>query len=160
MVFFTRQLVGNAPTSTRQTTKHEEYVMHVYLQGSGLAGVVIADEEYPERAAHSLIHKMLDAFTDEFKESWRENTKDNSMDFSGWLRNALKMYADPGEADKLQKIDEELRKTTKIMHQVLEKAISRGEKLEDLAAKSSDLSDRSKMFLKNAKKANRCCSIQ
>ena len=38
-------------------------------------------------------------------------------------------------------------------------ALARGESLEDLAQKSSTISDQSKMFAREAAKMNRCCSI-
>ena len=37
--------------------------------------------------------------------------------------------------------------------------LQRGEKLDDLVAKSSDLSAQSKMFYTTAKKQNSCCSL-
>jgi synaptobrevin family protein YKT6 len=37
--------------------------------------------------------------------------------------------------------------------------LQRGEKLDDLVAKSSDLSAQSKMFYKSAKKQNSCCIV-
>ncbi len=37
--------------------------------------------------------------------------------------------------------------------------LERGEKLDDLVAKSSDLSTQSKMFYTSAKKQNSCCIV-
>jgi synaptobrevin family protein YKT6 len=41
----------------------------------------------------------------------------------------------------------------------VEQVLQRGEKLDDLVAKSSDLSAQSKMFYKSAKKQNSCCIV-
>jgi synaptobrevin family protein YKT6 len=41
----------------------------------------------------------------------------------------------------------------------LAQVLQRGEKLDDLVAKSSDLSAQSKMFYKSAKKQNSCCIL-
>ena len=35
-----------------------EYICHVYVRQDGLSGVVMADGEYPQRVAHSLINKV------------------------------------------------------------------------------------------------------
>ncbi len=78
------------------------------------------------------------------------------------------------EMDRLNKIEDEINSTKKILvminlvivlnnivvqYKTIDQAIQRGEKLEDLMMKSQDISDRSKVFLKEAKKANRCCVL-
>ena len=35
-----------------------EYMCHVYVRSDGLAGVLIADHEYPQRVAHTLLNKV------------------------------------------------------------------------------------------------------
>ena len=35
-----------------------EYICHVYVRSDNLSGVVIADHEYPQRVAHTLINKV------------------------------------------------------------------------------------------------------
>lgn len=39
---------------------------HVFVRGDNLAGVVISDQEYPNRVAHTLINKFLDDFSKQF----------------------------------------------------------------------------------------------
>ena len=43
-------------------------------------------------------------------------------------------------------------------HGTIESVLQRGEKLDDLVAKSEDLGLQSKTFYKTAKKTNACCS--
>ena len=45
-----------------------------------------------------------------------------------------------------------------IKHGTIESVLQRGEKLDDLVAKSEDLGLQSKTFYKTAKKTNACCS--
>uniref|UniRef100_A0A803VWG5 YKT6 v-SNARE homolog n=1 Tax=Ficedula albicollis TaxID=59894 RepID=A0A803VWG5_FICAL len=40
-----------------------EYLCHVYVRSDGLAGVVIADNEYPQRVCFTLLDKVLDEFS-------------------------------------------------------------------------------------------------
>ena len=40
-----------------------EFLCHVYHKHDGLVGVVIADQEYPKRAAHCLIARILEEFS-------------------------------------------------------------------------------------------------
>lgn len=35
---------------------------HIYVRADGLAGVLIADHEYPQRVAHTLLTKVLKTF--------------------------------------------------------------------------------------------------
>ena len=45
------------------------------------------------------------------------------------------------------------------MQKALTEILHRGEKIEDLVAKSDDLSAQSKMFYTQAKKQNSCCVV-
>jgi len=44
-------------------------------------------------------------------------------------------------------------------HNTIEAVLERGEKLDDLVAKSEGLSAQSKMFYKTARKTNSCCNF-
>ena len=65
---------------------------------------------------------------------------------------------DPVQADKLTKIQKDLDETKITLHQTIESVLQRGEKLENLVDKSSDLSMASQMFYKQARKSNSCCT--
>lgn len=62
------------------------------------------------------------------------------------LEPYLNKYKDPQEIDGLSKIQQELQETKIVLHQTIESVLERGEKLDDLVAKSAGLSDQSKMF--------------
>ncbi|KAL4345996.1 hypothetical protein AHAS_Ahas11G0334200 [Arachis hypogaea] len=68
-------------------------------------------------------------------------------------------FQDPHEADKLLKIQKDLDETKIILHQTIESVLARGEKLDSLVEKSSDLSAASQMFYKQAKQTNQCCTV-
>ncbi|XP_019170653.1 PREDICTED: VAMP-like protein YKT61 isoform X3 [Ipomoea nil] len=76
------------------------------------------------------------------------------------VRSAFSLLnQDPAEADKLLKIQRELDETKIILHKTIDSVLERGEKLDSLVEKSSDLSAASQMFYKQAKKTNQCCTI-
>ncbi|RDX78491.1 VAMP-like protein YKT61, partial [Mucuna pruriens] len=57
------------------------------------------------------------------------------------IRSAFSLLnQDPAEADKLLKIQRELDETKIILHQTIDSVLARGEKLDSLVEKSSDLS--------------------
>ncbi|XP_057767870.1 VAMP-like protein YKT61 isoform X2 [Salvia miltiorrhiza] len=76
------------------------------------------------------------------------------------VRSAFSLLnQDPAEADKLLKIQRELDETKIILHKTIESVLERGEKLDSLVDKSSDLSAASQMFYKQAKRSNQCCTV-
>lgn len=85
-------------------------------------------------------------------------------------------YQDPAQADSIMKIQKELDETKIVLHKTIESVLQRGEKIDDLVAKSDGLSAQSKMFystyrgvltfllmltiwIDQAKKQNSCCVL-
>ena len=77
--------------------------------------------------------------------------------YNGPLEGYLKRYQNPVEADLMMKVQSELDETKIILHNTISAVLERGEKLDDLVAKSEGLSMQSKTFYKTAKKTNACC---
>ena len=53
----------------------------------------------------------------------------------------------------------ELDETKVVLHKTIDSVLARGEKLDNLVDKSTDLSLASQMFYKQAKKQNQCCTM-
>jgi synaptobrevin family protein YKT6 len=62
------------------------------------------------------------------------------------LKEYIKKYQNPEEADSLMKIQKELDQTKIVMQKTIESVMERGEKIDDLVAKSDGLSAQSKLF--------------
>ena len=62
------------------------------------------------------------------------------------LKEYLTKYQDPQQADSILKIQKELDETKIVLHKTIESVLQRGEKIDDLVAKSDGLSAQSKMF--------------
>ena len=61
---FTSKIMADKTTpGSRQSVKEAEYMCHCYARDDSIAGICMADEEYPHRVAHTLISKILDDFT-------------------------------------------------------------------------------------------------
>ena len=58
----------------------------------------------------------------------------------------MKEYDEPEKADDLTKIQDELKETKAVLHKTIESVLARGEKLDDLVAKSDQLSFASRGF--------------
>ncbi|KAJ4907833.1 VAMP-like protein YKT61 [Raphanus sativus] len=159
LVFVGRTVASRTPPSQRQSVQHQEYKVHAYNR-NGLCVVGFMDDHYPLRSAFTLLNQVIDEYQKSFGETWK-SAKEDSTAKSSWsyLDDALTKFQDPAEADKLLKIQRELDETKIILHKTIDSVLARGEKLDSLVEKSSDLSSASQMFYKSAKKTNSCCTI-
>jgi synaptobrevin homolog YKT6 len=129
------------------------------MKSSGLGICAVMDnDKYPLRVMHRLLNSVLNEFIQNFPEIWKHSFNDYSIDWDKFNDKLIK-YQDPREADKLYSIKCNLDETTEIMYQNIENILARGEKIEDLVQRSSDLSKTSKKFYKTTRKMNRCCII-
>ncbi|XP_047323790.1 VAMP-like protein YKT61 [Impatiens glandulifera] len=157
IVFVGRTVAKRTPLGQRQSVQHEEYKVHSYNR-NGLCALGFMDDHYPVRSAFSLLNQVLDEYHKNFGESWRTILAENVQPWP-YLTESLTKFQDPAEADKLLKIQRELDETKIILHKTIDSVLARGEKLDSLVEKSSDLSAASQMFYKQAKKTNQCCTI-
>jgi synaptobrevin family protein YKT6 len=91
--------------------------------------------------------------------SWASAVTDNAFpDFKG-CESAIENWKNPAAKDKITAVH---AKTTQVKEQMvlaLDKVLARGERIDDLVAKSDDLSESSKQFYKKSKSLNSCCLI-
>lgn len=62
------------------------------------------------------------------------------------LKEFIEKYQDPQQADSIAKIQKELDETKYTIHETINSVLERGQKIDDLVAKSDGLSAQSKMF--------------
>ena len=157
--FAGRTCVQRTRAGCRQTIQLNEktpFVAHVYVRSDGLAGVVMADKEYPPRVAFTLITKELAAYEERVGVNWRQMAADQASE-PEYLQADLALYQEPAKADKLTAVQTQLDDIKDVMQTNLEQLMQRGETLDSLMAKSDDLGLASVQFYKQAKKANSCC---
>lgn len=157
LTFISRTIVKRTQPGQRQSVEQDQYLVHV-TNRSGLVAIAVMDKEYPSRSAFCVLGKMCDDYHERFGDSWRTVTEDDPKG-DGHLAEAIVRYQDPMEADKILKIQKELDDTKVVLHKTIDSVLARGEKLDNLVDKSTDLSLASQMFYKQAKKQNQCCAI-
>ncbi|TYZ57073.1 hypothetical protein PybrP1_003555, partial [[Pythium] brassicae (nom. inval.)] len=155
--FFSKTFIKRTGLGVRQSVQHEEYMCHVFVRRDGIAGIVVADQEYPPRVAFALLNKLLDEFEKDQHGAWKSHNGP-PLEWAP-LSTAIAEYQDPTKADKISAIQRELDDTTAVLSKTIENVLERGEKLDDLVSKSQDLSTQSKVFYKQAKKTNSCCVV-
>ena len=139
-------LKNTAPTSA--DWRNKDYTFHAYGRSEGVCGIIISDHQYPALVAHQLLSKVVDEFLSQHpRSSWANGTPQLSMPD---LRDYLSKYQDPQQADSIMKIQKELDETKIVLHKTIESVLQRGEKIDDLVAKSDGLSAQSKMFYRTS----------
>ena len=137
--------------------KETDYTFHAYGRTEGVAGIIISDHDYPALVAHQLLSKVVDEFLAKYpRSSWANSNP--TLSFPE-LKDYIVKYQDPQQADSIMKIQKELDETKIVLHKTIESVLQRGEKIDDLVAKSDGLSAQSKMFYTQAKKQNSCCVL-
>ena len=157
LTFISRTIVKRTQPGQRQSVEQDQYLVHVSNRG-GLVAIAVMDKEYPTRAAFSVLGKMSDDYVNRFGDSWKTVSGDDPRGNEG-LAAAIVAYQDPHEADKILRIQRELDETKIVLHKTIDSVLARGEKLDNLVDKSTDLSLASQMFYKQAKKQNQCCTM-
>lgn len=127
------------------------------MRTDGLCGCVTCDSEYPPRVAFSILTKLLEDFA-LFYPSWLTEKRNESIVWPQLDKELIK-YQDPANADQIMRIQRNLDETRDVLHNTIDSVLQRGEKLEDLVERSGELSSQSKLFYKEAKRANSCCAV-
>lgn len=158
MTFTSALLVERTSQGSRASVKEQEYLCHVYVRNDNLGAVVIADAEYPQRVCFTLLDKVLEEFSRQVDSIDWPSGNPETINYKA-LDIHLSKYQNPREADAMTKVQAELDETKIILHNTMESLLERGEKLDDLVAKSEHLGTQSKAFYKTARKQNSCCEI-
>lgn len=164
MTVFAKIAAERTMPSERNTIEKQGFLFHTYARPEGTCGVVITDDGYPAIVAQRLLSEILEEFlTRHSRSTWTTGSPNLDAglkaDTERQMRKYLAEYQDPQQVDGILKIQKELDDTKITLHKTFESVLQRGEKLDDLVEKSSELSTQSKMFYKQASKQNSCCAL-
>eukprot|EP01120_Amphizonella_sp_Union-15-10_P015100 TRINITY_DN7652_c0_g1_i1.p1 TRINITY_DN7652_c0_g1~~TRINITY_DN7652_c0_g1_i1.p1 ORF type:complete len:202 (-),score=26.03 TRINITY_DN7652_c0_g1_i1:121-726(-) len=158
-LFVAREVIQRSAPGELQGVQHKEYICYSRVTAEGLGVVAVADEEYPKRVAFDFLRKASELFTSKQSlDSWSKIDKDTNFTVPG-MQELFNQYQNPKEADKIMKIQSDIDETKNVLLKSIDNLLERGQKLEDLAQKSNDLSFQSKAFVNQAEKMNKCCII-
>ncbi|KAJ2156599.1 palmitoyltransferase [Coemansia sp. RSA 552] len=157
MRFFSTTIAERTEVGQRQGISEGEYMGYVYRSQPLLSTVVITDKEYPEMVAMELATKLAREFEQQHSAAAIERAT-GGVGFPA-VQEYLAKYQDPQQANTILKVQKELDETKQVLHKTIEGVLERGEKLDTLVDRSTELSNQSKMFYKTAKKTNSCCIV-
>ncbi|KAL9130236.1 MAG: hypothetical protein Q9217_001529 [Psora testacea] len=158
MSLFSKTVAERTKPGQRQDVEEKSYTFHAYGRTEGVAGIIITDADYPALVAHQLLSKVVDEFLSRYPRSSFSSPKPPTLPLPQ-LKEYIEKYQDPQQADSILKIQKELDETKIVLHKTIESVLERGEKIDSLVEKSDGLSAQSKMFYKQAKSQNSCCTI-
>jgi synaptobrevin family protein YKT6 len=162
--FAGREVVKRTPIGQRQSTEHLNYRCHTYVSEDCIGVAVLSTYEYPHRVAHDLITIVFERFCDTNyyrTNSTRFASQTRDLDFKGFdstMNELLEQYRAPEKVDNILMIHNELEETKGIILNSLDKLLDRGDRLDDLLDRTSDLSFATKQFAKRADDLNKCCT--
>lgn len=160
--FAIKEIYSRTELMKPKTVYHENYYVHAFqISPKGMGAVMVTDDEYIPRVAFSVIKKCFDEFINEMnfiKKDLTKIEKDTNIR-SPFLEKMIKDAQDPCKVDHIEKIKHQMDDTIESLQESIETILERGSKIDDLVAKTEDLSDASKAFYKEAKKQNDCCTI-
>jgi synaptobrevin family protein YKT6 len=138
--------------------------IHAYARSEGICAIAITDEEYPNLSCTKLLSQIADEFTSKYPRTAYANLRNPDDKTKGTLSypelaGHLAKWQRPEEVDNMTKIQRELDETKEVLQETIQSVMNRGEKLDDMVAKSDNLSATSKMFYTQAKKQNSCCVV-
>lgn len=118
----------------------------------------VADREYPQRVAFSVLSKQLMQFMSQSGSSSPSSFISDCNSEYTFFQSNFTDFQNPNKADNLLAIQSELEEVKDVMNKNIEQVLNRGENLDTLMARSEDLSSMSVQFYKTAKKNNQCCT--
>ncbi|EAK89754.1 synaptobrevin/VAMP-like protein [Cryptosporidium parvum Iowa II] len=185
IAFHSRLLCSRVQQGNRVTVTFPQDIghCHIYISNNGLGICCITSPDYPVRCAFSLLNEYLKTYIDSSKNhdvlfssdfttttnNNNSNNNNNSIASNIITKDQnesipecdeiFKKYQDPLNNDKIFKVQKDLDEVRDVMLKNIEDLLHRGETLDTLMQKSSDLSAASYQFYRSAKKNNQCCQL-
>ena len=67
MIMMARTVAERAQAGTRQQVEQDDYVAYIHKKTDGLAAIIIADKEYPDRVAFTFASKVVMDYSEKQK---------------------------------------------------------------------------------------------
>ena len=178
MSFGAKTIAERTGPGMRNEVEETSYKCYAYSTSSSqeICAVIVANKEYPRLVAHQHLGQMMEEFTSQHpRKDYQNIAKDPRSDNDPIPWPALQerylnpktrdnkenkeSWQDPNNGSNIDQVQRELIETKNVLHKTIESVLERGEKIDNLVAKSDGLSASSKMFYSQAKKQNSCCVV-
>ncbi|CAN8075078.1 unnamed protein product [Agarophyton chilense] len=138
------------------TVESGPYFCFHYVLSSGVCILTLTERAYPKRLAFDYLDELRKEFFQVYGNQVHSASRPYEfIRFDTFIQKTKKVYNDSKTQRNLQKLNSELKDVHSIMTKNINEVISRGEKLENVAQKSTRLAQESKRYAAQAKHANR-----
>eukprot|EP00050_Salpingoeca_kvevrii_P002351 m.191227 g.191227 ORF g.191227 m.191227 type:complete len:236 (-) comp10592_c1_seq1:5948-6655(-) len=146
-----KKLSDNSPSRcTLEATGN--YIFHYAIE-DGVCYLVICEKSFSKKLAFGYLEELRKQFQHEYGSKVDTVARPYAfIAFDNTIQKLKRNYSDERGAHRnLHKLNEELQDVQRIMMQNIDEVLDRGEKIDSLSSKASNLSANSRMYLKDAK---------
>jgi len=147
-----RQLLAKVPKDNhKKSYGYDRRVFH-YMIDDGLTALCVTDEQLAHRVAFAFLGTVKDRFRGAFANTNWGAAPENfySGTFSRVLEEQMDFFMHDPNADKLRRVKGEIEQVKTAMIQNLDKALERGDQIETLVDRTSNLEAHATVFKKSA----------
>jgi vesicle transport protein SEC22 len=161
-----------AQGSTRASVESEGYVFHSIIQ-EGITYLTLTHGSYPKKLAFAFLEDILAEFQEELKREFgsgagvdyrsRVETIERAYSFIKFdrvIQRKRQEYRDPSSTRSMQRLNDSLTEVSSIMRKNIDDILQRGDNLEEVGRKATQLKGASKDFSGMAKQLNLQAMLQ
>ncbi|EFO96756.1 hypothetical protein GCK72_022250 [Caenorhabditis remanei] len=142
----------------QQSVESGPYVFH-YVIIQNICALVLCERSFPRKAAFQYLNDIGNEFLNSYSTKVEQVVRPyHFLDFDKYIQQAKQRYADTNKYT-MNAVSNELQDVTRIMVTNIEDVIHRGEALNILENRASELSGMSKKYRDDAKALNRRSTI-
>lgn len=158
MKFVSRTAIKSMKPGSRCSAKNEDQMVHILVSEYDLFAVyVFASLDYPKRLAYSLLNQALKLFQSEVGQQWKTVPGDQDFPVAG-LKDLFKQYK-TGANDNLIRAQNNVDEIHEMLVGNMRELLEHQGDIDTLVEQSDDLKAQTKVFFKNSKKMNSCCTL-
>jgi vesicle transport protein SEC22 len=145
----------NAPgTPNEQSVESGPYFFHYVIKGS-ICALCLCEQNFPRKTAFSFLEDVATEFLNQNATRVDAVSRPyHFLEFDSYIQQAKRKYTDRNRY-AMAAVNNELHDVTRIMVSNIEDVIHRGEALNILETRASDLSNMSRKYREDAKQLNR-----
>lgn len=156
-----RSMLPNIPTrnDAKTTYTSHNYMFHVMID-NGIIYMCASDPEFGRRQPYAFLTELKREFLSGSLSHRAQFATENELnrDFSPVMATQMEKFSSAeasGGGDNLSKLQSQVDEVKGVMTQNIEKVLERGERLDDLMNKTTDLEASSATFKKTARRVSR-----
>lgn len=148
IIFTIKSILNKIESDCTIQIEADKYYFYLFKSKSGYVISIVTDCDYPSKLCKILLNELIYTFMNSY----------DIQNLKSYMSNKLIEIQNINNCNQIYKIQIDLENTQEILTKTIGLVMDRGEKLDELIKKSSDLSKSSKDFYEKSKKLN-CCEL-